>query len=138
MMTMETADRDTLIAWQSRRLAQLLADIHGRNPFYTQKLDRAGIRIDALRLPDDFATLPMTVKAELVADQEAHAPWGTALTEPIERYTRYCHTSSTTGRPLKWVDTNESWQWMLDCWKVVFRAGGIGEAGAAAFARVSI
>jgi phenylacetate-CoA ligase len=127
-VAMETADRDTLIAWQSRRLAQLLADIHGRNLFYTQKLDRAGLRVDALRFPDDLGTLPLTVKAELVADQETHAPWGTALTEPIERYTRYCHTSSTTGRPLKWLDTNESWQWMLECWKAVYRAARVTAA----------
>ena len=77
--------------------------------------------VDALRFPDDLATLPLTTKAELVADQAANPPWGTALTEPLERYTRYCQTSSTTGRPLRWIDTNESWQWMLDCWKAVYR-----------------
>ena len=78
---------------------------------------------DALRSPSDLARLPFTTKAELVADQDAHPPWGIALTEPLERYTRYCQTSSTTGRPLRWIDTNESWQWMLDCWKAVYRGG---------------
>lgn len=79
-------------------------------------------------LPSLLGMLPLTTKAELVADQAAHAPWGTALTEPIERYTRYCQTSSTTGRPLKWLDTNESWQWMLDCWKAVYRAAHVTAA----------
>jgi len=46
---------------------------------------------------------------------------GEALTEPLERYTRYCQTSSSTGRPLRWIDTNENWQWMLECWKAVYR-----------------
>jgi phenylacetate-CoA ligase len=129
--SLETADRDTLSAWQTRRLGQLLVDIYGRNAFYTRKLDDAGITLPtlaALRWPEDLARLPVTTKAELIADQEAHAPWGTALTEPIEKYTRYCHTSSTTGRPLKWIDTNESWQWMLDCWKAVFRAARVSSA----------
>ena len=60
------------------------------------------------------------------ADQAANPPWGTALTEPLAHYTRYCQTSSTTGRPLRWIDTNESWQWMLECWKAVYRAARVG------------
>jgi phenylacetate-CoA ligase len=26
---------------------------------------------------------------------------------------------------LCWIDTNESWQWMLECWKAVYRAAGV-------------
>ena len=96
------------------RLSQLLAAIYGRNQFYTRKLDAAGVQLGALRFPDDLATLPLTTKTELAEDQAANPPWGTALTEPLERYSRYCQTSSTTGRPLRWIDTNESWQWVLD------------------------
>src|SRR6266702_3072161 len=75
----------------------------------------AGVAVHALRLPKDLARLPLTAKSELVADQAANPPWGTALGEPIERYTRYCQTSSSTGLPLRWLDTNESWQWILEC-----------------------
>lgn len=110
---------------QGRRLEELLASLHRRNAFYTNKFKEAGVRLP-LRLPDELARLPLTTKAELVADQLAHPPWGTALTEPLERYTRYCQTSSTTGRPLRWLDTNESWQWMLECWKAVYRAARVG------------
>ncbi len=124
----ERRDRISLATLQGRRLLRLLGDIHGRNPFYTRKLDEAGIRLELLNLPDDFHTLPLTTKAELVADQDAHPPWGTALTEPLERYTRYNQTSSTTGRPMRWLDTNESWQWMLECWKAVYRAAQVGPA----------
>ena len=124
----ERRDRVSLATLQGRRLLRLLGDIHGRNPFYTRKLDEAGIRLELLNLPDDFHTLPLTTKAELVADQDAHPPWGTALTEPLERYTRYNQTSSTTGRPIRWLDTNESWQWMLECWKAVYRAAQVGPA----------
>ena len=61
-----------------------------------------------------------------MADQAQAPPWGTVLTEPLERYTRYNQTSSTTGRPLRWLDTTESWQWMLDCWQAVYRGAGVG------------
>jgi phenylacetate-CoA ligase len=122
----ECDDRDTIAARQSRRLEQVLTTIDGRNAFYTRKLNEAAIRPAGLRCPADLAGLPVTTKIDLVSDQEAHPPWGTALNEPIERYTRYTQTSSTTGRPLRWLDTNESWQWMLDCWKAVYRAARVG------------
>jgi phenylacetate-CoA ligase len=122
----ERDDARTRSAMQWERLRRLLAAVQGRNPFYTRKFADAGLRPDRLRSVDDLPLLPLTTKQELVADQAAHLPWGTALTEPVERYTRYWQTSSTTGRPLRWLDTNESWQWVLECWKAVFRAAGVG------------
>jgi phenylacetate-CoA ligase len=122
----EYDDRDTIAARQSRRLESLLAAIHERNGFYRKKLADAGTPRATVRVPGDLVDLPVTTKSELVADQEAHPPWGSALNEPIERYTRYTQTSSTTGRPLRWLDTNDSWQWMLDCWKTVYRAARVG------------
>jgi len=126
MMIAERLDRDALSAAQGRRLSELINAIYGRNAFYTRKLDDAGLAIDRLQFPRDLERLPLTTKAELNADQAANPPWGTALTEPLERYTRYCQTSSTTGRPLRWVDTNESWQFLLDCWKAVYRGARVG------------
>jgi phenylacetate-CoA ligase len=122
----ESLERGALEALQGDRLGELLARLQGRNAFYTRKLEAAGVRADSLRFPRDLRKLPFTTKAELVADQAANPPWGTALTEPLDRYTRYCQTSSTTGRPLKWIDTNESWQWLLECWKTVYRGACVG------------
>src|SRR5262245_5855199 len=116
MASLECLERRKLVEWQGSRVAQLLKHIYGRNAFYTRKLDAAGIQVEALRFPEDLSALPPTTKGELIADQAAHPPWGTILTEPIKHYTRYCQTSSTTGRPLVWIDTAESWQWMLECW----------------------
>jgi phenylacetate-CoA ligase len=122
----ECLDPQAREARQAERLAELLRTVMGRSAFYTRKLQAAGIVPDALRLPRDLPLLPFTTKAELVADQAEHPPWGTVLTEDIARYTRYNQTSSTTGGPLKWVDTNESWQWMLECWRAVYRAARVG------------
>jgi len=114
------------VAYQSaERLAGLIKAIYGRNPFYTRKLDAVGLHPQSLTFPRDFAQLPLTTKQELIADQQASPPWGTNLSEPIDRYTRYNQTSSTTGSPLRWLDTTESWQWMLECWKAVFTAARV-------------
>jgi len=121
----ECLDRRALEAHQAERLERLLASVCGHNPFYTEKLRSAGIAGGTLRMLEDFRKLPFTVKGELVADQAAHPPFGTNHTEQIEKYTRYCQTSSTTGSPLRWLDTNESWQWVLECWKAVFRGANV-------------
>jgi phenylacetate-CoA ligase len=130
----ERATRDGIHERQAQRLETLIALVYDRSPFYRRKLDVAGVVRQSLRLPDDLAALPLTTKGELVADQEVHPPWGTVLTEEIERYTRYNQTSSTTGRPLRWPDTNDSWQWMLECWKAVYRAARVGAADRILFA----
>jgi phenylacetate-CoA ligase len=116
----ERVDRRALADVQGRRLAALLREIYGRNAFYTRKFDEAGIRLQSLTLPRDLCKLPLTTKIELIVDQESAPPWGTNLSDPLERYTRYNQTSSTTGKPLRWLDTTETWQWMLECWKAVY------------------
>ena len=121
----ECRPRAALEARQAERLGALLRALRGRNAFYDRKLARAGVDVERLALPADLAALPFTTKAELVTDQAASPPWGTALTEPLDRYTRYNQTSSTTGRPLRWIDTPESWRWMLRCWRAVYRAAGV-------------
>ncbi len=109
---------------QHDRLVALVEAIHGHNRFYTDKFARHGVTPEDVRALG-VAALPQTTKAELIADQASSPPWGTKLTEPLDRYTRYSQTSSTTGQPLRWPDTNESWQWMLECWKAVYRGARV-------------
>jgi phenylacetate-CoA ligase len=123
--TDETLEREALASLQGERLGRLVGQLVGHNSFYTRKLEAAGVRAGELRFPRDLGRLPLTTKAELTADQAENPPWGTALSEPLLHYTRYCQTSSTTGRPLRWIDTNESWQWLLECWKAVYRAARV-------------
>lgn len=103
---------------QPEQLRALLAAILCDNRFYAAKL--RGASIDS-----ELATLPFTLKHELVDDQAAHPPFGSNLTYPIDRYTRFCQTSATTGMPMRWLDTPESWEWMLDNWARVYEAAGV-------------
>jgi len=70
--------------------------------------------------------MPFTRKQDLVDDQRANPPFGSNLTYPLERYVRLHQTSGTTGKPLYWLDTTESWEWALDCWERVYRSAGVG------------
>ncbi|MHC4993953.1 MAG: phenylacetate--CoA ligase family protein [Planctomycetota bacterium] len=118
-------DRATLEAFQRDNLAALIRTITPDNGFYTPRLAAAGIGVDC-SLEDFCAKMPLTTKEELMADQEAHPPYGLVHTFPPDRYVRCHQTSGTTGKPLRWLDTAESWQWMVDCWKEVFIAADIG------------
>lgn len=110
---------------QFTRLRDLLAAILPSNRFYARKF--AGIDPEAVQDAADLTRLPFTTKAELIADQEIHPPYGSNLTYPLERYCRLHQTSgTTTGRPLRWLDTPESWDWMLHCWTLHYQIAGVG------------
>ncbi|HEY8748857.1 MAG TPA: AMP-binding protein [Tepidisphaeraceae bacterium] len=109
-----------LLALQHRKLAELLDVVRRFNPFYQNKL--RGIDVGESGL---LESLPFTTRQELEADQLAHPPYGTNLTYPLRRYTRYCQTSGTGGRPMRWLDTPQSWAWIARCWEIIFGAAGI-------------
>ena len=133
---MEALERSAIPARQDTFLRTLLVAIDGRNPFYSAKLKAAGLRGAQCDRATFQARFPFTTKAELIADQAAHPPFGSNLTFPPERYVRMCQTSGSTGVPLRWLDTAESWTWMLDCWAHFFAATGVG-AGDRLFAAFS-
>ncbi|MDX1981148.1 MAG: AMP-binding protein, partial [Bryobacteraceae bacterium] len=112
---------------QLERLQALLAQIVPANPFYGSKLPG---RVDSLE--EFFQTVPFTRKQDLMEDQRRFPPFGSNLTYPLSRYTRFSQTSGTSGMPMRWLDTPESWAWMLDNWEVVFRTAGV-EAGDSIF-----
>jgi phenylacetate-CoA ligase len=125
---LETASRDRLIAHQIARLQRLL-DLAAHSSFYQRKLREVGLTAGAdVRSLEDLRRLPYTSKSELVEDQEAAPPFGSRLTEPIDRYARLHQTSGTTGKPLRMVDTAESWDWWLRCWSYIYRGAGVGPA----------
>lgn len=124
----ETLPREKLAALQLAKLQTMLSELWGRNRFYTAKLQAAGAEPGDVRTLDDLARLPLTTKAELMADQAAHAPFGTNLTYPLDAYVRLHQTSGTTGVPLKVLDTAASWDWWGRCWAHVLAGSGVTAA----------
>ncbi len=112
--------REAIEARQSERLARLIAEVGTQNRFLNQKLTRAGISPASIRSLADLYRIPFTTKAEILADQLAHPPYGTNLTYPRSAYSRLHQTSGTTGQPMRWLDTPESWNWVLGCWRQLF------------------
>jgi phenylacetate-CoA ligase len=123
---LETLDRSSLLELQSKRLLALMSECTA-NRFYAEKLRSAGVEARSLNTVDDLRALPFTTKGELTAEQQAHPPFGRLLTYPLSRYRYFHQTSGTTGSPLKWLDTADSWEWFVRCWGYVYRAAGVTE-----------
>lgn len=107
------------------RQLELLRALLARVPadsFYGKKFRGLGAP-DSL---EEFSrNFPFTSKSELAEDQRVHPPFGTVLLEPIERYTRLHQTSGTTSLPMRWLDTPESWDAIIQCWIEVFTTAGV-------------
>jgi phenylacetate-CoA ligase len=116
-----TSSLDQVRAEQLARLRRRLPEVLRGNGFWSERLhDVNGW--------DDFQRLPLTGKEDLVQDQARHPPFGSNLTYPLDRYVRVHQTSgSTGGRPLRWLDTPESWEWWCRLWaEHVYAAARVG------------
>lgn len=118
----------TLTELQENRLRKMFTTIFPANSFYQRKFGQAGLSTEDVHSLTDLARLPLTTKAELLADQKQNPPYGTNLTYPCDalHYSRMHQTSgTTTGQPLRWLDTKEGWQWSLECWRQIFAIAGV-------------
>jgi phenylacetate-CoA ligase len=124
IVSIHPTNKNSLEQQQLDKLRRMLETILPGNDFYRQKFSACGTSdIDSLQ---NFKQLPFTTKAELVEDQLLHPPFGTALTFSPAQYIRIHQTSGSTGNPLYWLDTEESWDWWAECWKTIFQAAGVG------------
>ena len=126
MTSLPHPDRKSIEHDQFLKLRALLAELPPRNHFYSDKLKLSGIGPEISSLDDFLDRMPFTSKKELVEDQLRNPPYGSNLTYPLDDYTRFSQTSATSGTPLGWLDTPESWHWMLDNWERIYRAVKIG------------
>jgi len=117
--------RSALLRGQLEQLQALLGAIRPANRFYDQKFVKANTPGTPGSLEEFSEWFPFTEKAELAEDQRRFPPYGSNLTFPMDQYNRYHHTSGTSGCPLRWLDTQQSWEWMLGNWQEIYRAASV-------------
>ncbi|MEQ9407075.1 MAG: AMP-binding protein [Fuerstiella sp.] len=117
--------RDLIEQTQARRLTEMLEAIIPRNRFYATKFAAADIDVSEIRSLDDLQRLPVTTKQELVDSQAQQPPYGANLSFPSTAYTRLHQTSGTTGHPMRWLDTADSWNWIMECWRQIYLLAGL-------------
>jgi len=110
---------------QVDKVRKLIAAIYPANPFYARKLEGANPSFRMADLHDYSMRAPLTSRHEIVKDRLAHPPYGTNLTFPLEAYVRCHQTSGTTTMPIRWLDTPESWNHIVDNWIQILAAAGL-------------
>ncbi len=120
-------DRVRLRSNQWRKLRSILLNLATTQGYYGKRFKEWGVRSTSLNRFEDFvAQVPPTTKADLLADRLENPPFGSNLTRALHQYTRFCQTSGTSsGQPMAWLDTPESWEAMLTCWRRVYDAAGL-------------
>src|SRR5215831_5325414 len=114
--------RSAIEELQLRKLRTLFDAIIPANPFYARKLAGCPLSAD---LRDYTRSIPLTTRHELVKDRLANPPYGTNLTFPLEAYVRCHQTSGSTTVPIRWLDTAESWDRIVDNWVEILDAASI-------------
>lgn len=120
----ETLPRERLTEIELKRFRETLRWAKEGSPFYKKKLH--GIEPEDIRTLEDVAKVPMTEKDELREAQEnKEIPlYGDLLAVPPERLSIFHQTSGTTGKPVFFPDTYESWQLVVDIWCYILYAAG--------------
>ncbi|SVA13620.1 uncharacterized protein METZ01_LOCUS66474, partial [marine metagenome] len=124
---LETMSPKAIEALQIEKFRSMFKKIYGHNRFYTEKFDSAGIDHEAIQNVNDMAQIPLTNKEELIKAQQDKPPFGSNATFPESAYSRFHQTSGTTGKPLRVLDTPESWEWWGRCWGFVLTGAGLTE-----------
>ena len=110
------------------KLQALVQALLATNPFYGAKLRAAGVDRPPASLAEFHDRFPFTTKSELIEDQKQNPPFGSNLTFPLDEYSRFHQTSGTSGQPMRWLDTPESWDWVVACWTRIFQTAGVGRS----------
>ncbi|MFB3883872.1 MAG: phenylacetate--CoA ligase family protein [Thermodesulfobacteriota bacterium] len=121
----EAAPREVVEETQFNRLKSLIELVYRENPFYQRRFKEHGIVPADIQSLKDLAKLPYLYKHEISEDQEAHPPFGSNLIGGLKKYVRYHQTTGTTGRPVRWLDTKETWQWRGRCAAMSLTGSGV-------------
>ena len=122
---LETMPPKAIKKLQIEKLRSMFKIIFRKNRFYTEKFEAAGIDHKAIQNVNDIVQIPLTNKKELIKAQQDHPPFGSNATFPESSYSRFHQTSGTTGKPLRVLDTPESWGWWGRCWGFVLTGAGL-------------
>ena len=95
----ERLSRPELEALQLAKLRRQLERLWHTNPFYRAKLEAAKVEPEQIRSLADFAArVPISTKADFLADQQEHPPFGRRLGVPRHEVTLVNMTGGTSGQ----------------------------------------
>ncbi len=117
--SIECATRSEIKSLQSFRLSQTVRRIYENVPYYRNKMDEAGVKIEDINSIEDLHKLPFTVKQDL---RDTY-PYG-LFAVPTEEVVRVHASSGTTGKQIVVGYTeNDIKLWQECCARALTAAG---------------
>ncbi len=95
---MGALSRDDMQALQLAKLRRQIERLQAASGFYRERWKKAGLRLDDIRSLGDLRRLPTFTKADCLADQNAHPPFGQRLGIPRQDVALVCMTGGTSGQ----------------------------------------
>ncbi|MBM3555937.1 MAG: phenylacetate--CoA ligase [Alphaproteobacteria bacterium] len=96
---LESLSRAELEALILGKLQRQISRLWTNNPFYRERLEKAGATPEKIKSLDDFRKrVPLSAKADFLADQKAHPPFGRRLGVPREEVVLVNLTGGTSGQ----------------------------------------
>ena len=95
---MAALDGAGMRALQLRKLRRLVERLDASSAFYRDLWRKAGVTPDSIRSLDDLRRLPTIGKADGLADQNAHPPFGRRLGIDAGEVALVCMTGGTSGQ----------------------------------------
>jgi len=115
-------DKTQLTAFQSQKLAALVAQVYAKNAFYKSKMDEAGVKPSDIKYISDIVKLPFITKNEM-RDVYPYGLLSTDINNIVEIHT----SSGTTGKPVVDAYTQND----IDIWgEVMARTLAMGDTTA--------
>lgn len=86
----------------------------------------------------DLQRLPLLARADLIADQQTHPPYGTNLSHDLSRYVRAVRSAGTSGAPrLLWLHSLEDLAWRTTLWRAALAGVGVRQGDVALVERAT-
>jgi phenylacetate-CoA ligase len=113
----ETLDRERLEALQLAKLRRQCEWAAARSPWYRRAFEQSGFAPDQLRSLADLRRIEPLTRADWMASQADHPPYGELPTIDGSGAIRVHTTSGTTGQgPLRALDSRKDWSWIAEMW----------------------
>lgn len=122
----ETLTRAAYVRLQEAKLRALLDKLNRESQFYRRKFKEAGVDPASVRTLDDLRRLPTTDKEDHRRSQLEKPPLGDFHLVRLENGAKLHGSGGTTGKPLLYLDSLRSWNWVSEVWAYCLTAQGVG------------
>jgi phenylacetate-coenzyme A ligase PaaK-like adenylate-forming protein/glycosyltransferase involved in cell wall biosynthesis len=110
--------REQLLEFQWQETRKLVEHVFKSVPYYQKKYAEAGIRLEDIRSPEDFARLPVITRQEVNANRDVLR--STAYHGRLIKHA----TGGSSGVPTRFYITIESYDWRTACTERVYAYTG--------------